>query len=123
MPTPPKPNVTASTPPVVDPTPHRSGHTTPHVDGELSPRLPHERDESSDSQTQAVPDPLMQQALADVEKGLVDTGRRPVSDQVYEEAVRPVGEATAHRGASEGGVSSAAPTPPPKPRPVRPSPG
>lgn len=81
----------------IDPTPHDSGQTTPQVDEPLSPRLPHERDESSDSQT-GPPDAVIQQAHKDLERGLVDTGRGPVMDKLYEEKVRPEGGSTPHRG-------------------------
>lgn len=96
--------------PVIDPTPHRSGHTTPGEGGEPAPRLPHERDESSDSQRSPDPDTLMQQAHADLRRGLVDTDRGAVTDGVYEDAVRPQGEATRHRAAPSGrGPKGAAP--------------
>ncbi|MBL8303575.1 MAG: hypothetical protein JNM26_12480 [Ideonella sp.] len=88
--------------PVIDPTPHESGHTTPGEGGEPSPRLPHERDESSDSQRSPEPDDMMEQAHADLRRGLVDTDRGPVLDRVYEDEVRPEGEATRHRAASTG---------------------
>lgn len=52
-----------------------------------APRLPHERDESSDSQTSA-PQPIMVQALKDLEGGLVDTDRGPPMDSLYESQVR-----------------------------------
>ena len=48
------------------------------------PRLPHERDESSDSQAQGVRD-VMRQAKADVERGLQDTSRKPEMDRAYEQ--------------------------------------
>lgn len=41
------------------------------------PRLPHERDESEDSQA-SPPRPEMQQAAADIESGQVDTDRRNI---------------------------------------------
>jgi len=41
------------------------------------PRLPHERDESDDSQA-SPPRPEMQQAAADIESGQVDTDRRNI---------------------------------------------
>lgn len=88
--------------PVIDPTPHRSGHTTPGDGGEPAPRLPHERDESSDSQRSPDPDAVMEQAHADLRRGLVDTDRGPVTDRVYENEVRPDGEATRHRAAPSG---------------------
>jgi hypothetical protein len=73
---------------VVDPTPHTGGQTTPHVDGELAPRLPHERDESADSQP-AAPDAVTHQAHEDLKRGLVDTDRGPVLERVYQHQVRP----------------------------------
>ena len=42
------------------------------VNAEADPRLPHERDESDDSQA-SPPRPDMQQAARDIEHGLVDT--------------------------------------------------
>ena len=84
--------------PTVDPTPHATGRTTPQVDGSPSPRLPHEHDESSDSQT-SQPRAVIQQAHKDLERGLVDTDRGPVMDKLYEEKVRPADGATPHRGA------------------------
>ena len=45
----------------VDTPPHAAGHTTPQANGSVSPRLPHERDESSDSQT-SPPRAVIQQA-------------------------------------------------------------
>ena len=47
------------------------------------PKLPHERDESVDM-TNATPDPQMRQAYVDVQRGLQDTGRGPVSDKAYQ---------------------------------------
>ena len=80
-------------------TPHNSGKTTPQTsDKEVSPRLPHERDESSDSQT-SEPSEVMRQAKKDIDRGLVDTDRGPVMDKVYEEKVRPDGGATPNRAA------------------------
>jgi hypothetical protein len=64
-------------------TPGRPGHTSAKVQGRLAPRLPHERDESSDSQTSS-PRPIIEQARQDVRRGLVDTDRGPVLDQTYE---------------------------------------
>lgn len=86
--------------PVVDPTPRREGQTTASVvdSPEPSPRLPHERDESSDSQN-SQPRRVMKQALSDIESGMVDTDRGPVMDHLYEKDVRT--EETAGRGAPE----------------------
>ncbi len=62
----------------------RQGDTLPRVTGKSAPRLPHERDESADSQNQnSEPRPEIAQAHADLERGLVDTDRAPVTDEVY----------------------------------------
>ncbi len=84
----------------VDIPPHAAGHTTPQANGSVSPRLPHERDESSDSQT-SPPRAVIQQAHDDLQRGLVDTDRGPVMDKLYEEKVRPAGGATRDRGAPD----------------------
>jgi len=73
-----------------------------------APRLPHERDESSDSQS-SPPHPIMVQALKDLEGGLVDTDRGPPMDALYEGQVRT--GSTPDRGAP--GASDAPPVPPP----------
>jgi hypothetical protein len=46
------------------------------------PRLPHDRDESADSQQQPVPDPVMHKAYQDVKAGRVDTDRGPVLEEL-----------------------------------------
>ena len=53
---------------------------------EKVPRTPNERDESSDSQGTDEPSAARvgQQAKEDVERGLVDTDKGPVLDQVYD---------------------------------------
>ncbi len=86
----PKPNASpasSNSEKVVDPTPHRAGQTTPATAGGVAPRLPHERDESADSQS-SEPRAVIEQAARDVDKGLVDTDRGPLTDQVYESSVR-----------------------------------
>ncbi|RYF41212.1 MAG: hypothetical protein EOO27_46620 [Comamonadaceae bacterium] len=69
----------------------RSGNTKPAnqtqgdrsgVVHESTPRMPHERDESSDSQRTA-PRADMEQAGKDLKRGLVDTDRGPVTDSTY----------------------------------------
>lgn len=103
----------AAAQPVVDPTPHRGSHTTPQVDGDQrSPRLPHERDESSDSQPGGDSDGVIKQAHDDLERGLVDTDRGPVLDRTYEHSVRPPDGATRDRAAPDDA----------DPGPVRPAP-
>lgn len=46
------------------------------------PRLPHDRDESADSQQQAVPDARGRKAHDDVKAGRVDTDRGPVLEEL-----------------------------------------
>ena len=64
------------------------GNTLPAQGGKQNqaPRTPNERDESADSQ--AAHDPsagrVGRQAQQDVERGLVDTDKGPVLDQVYD---------------------------------------
>lgn len=74
-----------------EPTRARTGDTTMNQAHHRPPRLPHERDESADSQDLQQPDQQqkMQQAHDDVEQGLVDTDRGPVLDKVYREQVKP----------------------------------
>ena len=66
------------------------GKTKVQQGGEGKPRLPHERDESSDSQeTQGgEPPEIGKKAHDDVERGVVDTDRGPVVDRVYREKVK-----------------------------------
>ena len=59
------------------------GHTKPVVDSESAPRLPHEHDESSDSQT-SVERPVIRQAHDDVVSGKVDTDRGVPMDEAYQ---------------------------------------
>jgi hypothetical protein len=74
-------------------TPVRRGATVPKGEHERLPRLPHEHDESADSQ-QPVPDPAQdigRRAFDDLQAGRVDTDRGPVMDDVYRKAVRGTG--------------------------------
>ena len=66
------------------------GKTKVEQGGESKPRLPHERDESSDSQeTQGgEPPEVGKKAHDDVERGVVDTDRGPVADRVYREKLK-----------------------------------
>jgi len=66
------------------------GNTKVEQGGESSPRLPHERDQSSDSQQtqEGRPPDVGRKAHDDVERGLVDTDRGPPSDRVYNEKLR-----------------------------------
>jgi hypothetical protein len=69
----------------------KKGKTKVEQDGESAPRLPHEHDQSSDSQQsqEGTAPRIGRQALEDVERGLVDTDRGPVVDRVYNEKVKP----------------------------------
>lgn len=65
----------------------RQGNTVP-AQGETQnqvPRVPHDRDESADSQAAQEPSGqrIGKQGEADVERGLVDTDKGPALDQAY----------------------------------------
>jgi hypothetical protein len=60
----------------------KSGRTTVRIGRSKVPRLPHERDESSD-RADPEPTPQMRRAAADVEAGRVDTDKGPVLDSSY----------------------------------------
>jgi hypothetical protein len=65
------------------------GKTKVEQGGESAPRLPHERDQSSDSQqNQGGSSELGRKGMEDVERGVVDTDRGPEADRVYNEKVR-----------------------------------
>lgn len=66
------------------------GKTKVAQGGESAPRLPHERDQSSDSQqTQdGQPPEVGRKAHDDVERGVVDTDRGPEADRVYNDKVK-----------------------------------
>jgi hypothetical protein len=49
---------------------------------DATPRLPHERDQSSDM-TDPDTDPVIEQAYSDVKRGLEDTDKGPVADKAY----------------------------------------
>ena len=68
----------------------KTGNTTSNVAHRRVPRLPHERDESADSQELQEPEQhgLMQQAHDDLQQGLEDTDRGPVLDKVYREKLK-----------------------------------
>ena len=72
------------------PSRRRQGNTVP-VQGQAQtqervPRMPHERDESADSQHsgEASARRVGQAAHEDVERGVVDTDKGPVLDQAYD---------------------------------------
>jgi hypothetical protein len=60
----------------------RSTQGAPLPGEAAEPRLPHERDESADEQLQQ-PSAVSKQAKQDLDRGLVDTDRGPVLDDVY----------------------------------------
>ena len=66
------------------------GKTKTEQGGESKPRLPHEHDESSDSQESQGGEPpeVGKRAHEDVERGVVDTDRGPVTDRVYRDIKR-----------------------------------
>jgi hypothetical protein len=66
--------------------------TTPSRSNRREPRLPHERDESStDAQAPVNPDAqaVGEQAARDIERGLVDTDRGPVLEQLNQQHFTP----------------------------------
>ena len=66
------------------------GDTKTRQGGDSAPRLPHERDESSDSQeAQDGQTPEVgRKGYEDIERGSVDTDRGPVADRVYNDKVK-----------------------------------
>jgi hypothetical protein len=71
--------------------PDQDGKTKVEQGGESAPKLPHERDESSDSQQNqdGSATELGRRAHDDVERGVVDTSRGVETDRVYNDKVRP----------------------------------
>lgn len=69
----------------------QGGKTKVEQDGEAAPRLPHEHDQSSDSQQNADGQAprVGRQAHEDIERGLVDTDRAPVTDRLYNDKLKP----------------------------------
>ncbi|MGI4777970.1 MAG: hypothetical protein ACRYGA_07580 [Janthinobacterium lividum] len=66
------------------------GRTKVEQDGDTAPRLPHERDQSSDSQKNPGGEAteMGKKAFEDAASGAVDTDRAPVTDKVYNEQVK-----------------------------------
>ncbi len=64
-----------------------AGRTSAAKDGEKSPRLPHERDESSDSGT-SEPRDVIRQAKADLDSGKQATDRGEATDAAYQRQKR-----------------------------------
>ncbi len=69
------------------PKPTPESTTRSAKDGEAVPRMPHERDESSDSGRSA-PRDIMKQAQKDAESGKVDTSRSEATDKAYADNLR-----------------------------------
>jgi hypothetical protein len=61
------------------------------------PRLPHEHDQSSDSQRQQRHDERLHRAADDVAQGRVDTGRAPVIEDLVRRHFAPHGRARRRR--------------------------
>jgi hypothetical protein len=76
-------------------TPRRAGaDTAPKGEHERMPRLPHEHDESADSQqteSDSAGRTIGKRAFDDLQAGRVDTDRGPVVDGVYHRTVRSAG--------------------------------
>ena len=70
--------------------PKADGNTRTEQGGESAPRLPHERDESSDSQQNqdGAPPEIGKRGHDDVERGVVDTSRGEETDRVYNEELK-----------------------------------
>jgi hypothetical protein len=81
-----------ASPPHRNPPPPTPPSTQPSRSTDNEPRLPHERDESSDSQDQdGANDPgreVGEQAFKDLREGRVDTDRGPVMDRLYRRNLR-----------------------------------
>jgi hypothetical protein len=68
----------------------RPGHADTPADAsdEASLALPHERDQSV-GMTDATPDPRVEQAGKDLDRGLKDTGKQPPMNAAYNKLKRP----------------------------------
>lgn len=61
---------------------HRAARTSASIAGHEVPQLPHEADESAN--TNPEPDAVIEQAYVDVKRGLVDTDKGPPMERAYE---------------------------------------
>lgn len=68
--------------------PAAKGETLVHIKGEPVPRLPHEHDESSHSQA-SEPRQVIQQAKADLDRGLVDADVSQPMNELYKKSFKP----------------------------------
>ena len=73
--------------------------TTPSRANRREPRLPHERDQSSEPLAPVNEDArkVGQQAARDIERGLVDTDRGPVLDKLNAEHFTPAAKRAARK--------------------------
>jgi hypothetical protein len=73
--------------------------TTPSRANRREPRLPHERDQSSEPQAPVIEETRQvgEQAARDVERGLVDTDRGPVLDKLNAEHFTPAAKRAARQ--------------------------
>ena len=69
------------------PKPTPESNTRVQKDGPDVPRMPHERDESSDS-GRTEPRDIMKQAQKDAESGMVDTSRAEATEKTYHDNLR-----------------------------------
>lgn len=70
--------------------PHGETHADKGMEGE-TPRMPHERDESADSQHSQTRE-VMKQAHQDVSRGMPDTDKGPPMDDAYQKQVKGSGQ-------------------------------
>lgn len=74
------------------------GTTHSTVQGQASPRLPHERDESSDSGVAGHPRPRMEQAHDDLESGKRQTDRGEATEETYRRNLRDTAPGSVRKG-------------------------
>ncbi|HET9642116.1 MAG TPA: hypothetical protein VFP68_01845 [Burkholderiaceae bacterium] len=68
----------------------------------VDPRLPHERDESSDSQVLESQRDIIRQGQQDLQRGLQDTSRAQATNEAYERQKRGAGAVPDQSGAGVG---------------------
>lgn len=84
-----------------------SGMTDVSQKGAPTPRLPHERDESSDSQQQVLPDERVEKAGDDLRQGHLDTGRSPVTTELSRQHFPGKGEDKVNETGNDAGPDEA----------------
>ena len=67
--------------------PPKPGQTRTTIQGDVAPRLPHESDESSDSQA-GDSEGIIKQAYEDLRRGVVDVDRSTPMDELYGRTLR-----------------------------------